>query len=74
MSERPIFDPFGENKPEPSVSRHSHASPFSLGNRELTTVSLKVAEDSPLCHKPRVTHSTQRSSARFGVPSHSLLL
>ncbi|XP_045062266.1 protein TBATA isoform X1 [Coregonus clupeaformis] len=71
MSERPIFDPFGENKPEPSVSRHPHASPFSLGNRELTTVSLKVAEDSPLCHKPRVTLSTQRSSARFGAPSHS---
>uniref|UniRef100_A0A8C8JPM0 Tetraspanin n=1 Tax=Oncorhynchus tshawytscha TaxID=74940 RepID=A0A8C8JPM0_ONCTS len=56
-----------ESWPELSVSSHPHTSPFSLGNRELTTVSLKVAEDSPLCHKPRVI----RSSARFGVPSHS---
>uniref|UniRef100_A0A8C7I0L6 Protein TBATA n=1 Tax=Oncorhynchus kisutch TaxID=8019 RepID=A0A8C7I0L6_ONCKI len=59
--------PLTSKRPEPSVSSHPHTSPFSLGNRELTTVSLKVAEDSPLCHKPRVI----RSSARFGVPSHS---
>ncbi|XP_055765034.1 protein TBATA-like isoform X2 [Salvelinus fontinalis] len=71
MSERPIFEPFRENTPEPSVSSHPHTSPFSLGNLELTTVSLKVAEDSPLCHKPRVILAPQRSSARFGVPSHS---
>ncbi|XP_062334272.1 uncharacterized protein LOC134033993 [Osmerus eperlanus] len=61
--------PSPQNPPR-SAPGWPNTSPITI-SCELSTVSLKVAEGSPLNHKVRETVIPVRSSARFGAPSNN---